>query len=252
MEHLLTWPPVIEFTLDERVIVALFAAMGMFLGLILIDIRWRKHKNDVIGQADKGRPVWDRPPSPISATVVALAVLLGGVIPGIILTVTMGPVLGIPAGILGAWIVPTSLINRSRNRWIEAMDTAALSFLQLIILKLQSGQSLLPTMDELCRSGSLNPALSADIHDFIVAPVSGGASLPTVLAQLRDSPRYANTWRLRRIFRHLSTATRAQMPAHKIAVRLELLQDALVNSYALQLELEADLAQVVSKLAADN
>lgn len=241
MEQMLTWPPRLEITLDERVIVAMFATIGLFLGLLLVEIRWRQPKNDLIGQ-DKTKPAWDHQPAPIAGSMVLLAAL-GGVVPGVVLTVMLGPVLGIPVGIMGAWLIPVSLVSRARSGWAVAMDDAALSLLQLIILKLQSGQSLLPALDELCQGGSLNPLLTSDLNDFIVAPVAGGASLPAVLAQLRDSPRYANTWRLRRIFRHLSTATRAQMPAHKIAIRLELLQDALVSSYALQLELESDLAQ---------
>lgn len=242
MEKLLTWPPTLEITLDERVIVALFAAMGLFVGLLLVDIRWRKPAVDEIGRA-ANRPAWDQPPAPLAPGLALLAALAGGLLPGLALTLYLGPVLGIPVGIMGAWLIPSGLVGRARSRWANAMDDAALSLLQLIILKLQSGQSLLPALDELCRSGSLNRLLATDLTDFIVSPVAGGASLPAVLAQLRDSPRYANTWRLRRIFRHLSTATRAQMPAHKIAIRLELLQEALVESYALQLELESDLAQ---------
>jgi Flp pilus assembly protein TadB len=233
--------PPIAIALDERLIVALFAATGLFIGLILTDLRRRK--NDQAETTSQPDREWDRPPQPVSGRLILLAFLAGGVVPGIILTFALGPVLGIPSGILLAWAVPSGIVNNARRKWIEAIDTAALSLLQLIILKLQSGQSLLPALDEMTRSGNLAPILSRELDHFVVAPVSGGASLPAILAQLRDSPRYANTWRLRRIFRHLSTATRAQMPAHKIAIRLELLQDALVNSYALQLELESDLAQ---------
>jgi Flp pilus assembly protein TadB len=122
------------------------------------------------------------------------------------------------------------------------MDEGALSLLQLLILKLQSGQSLLPALDELVQN-SLSGSLAHDVNTFIVGPVSGGANITQVLSQLRGSPRYKDTWRLRSIFRHLATATRAQMPAHKIAARLQTLQQALVDTYALQLELQADLAQ---------
>jgi Flp pilus assembly protein TadB len=122
------------------------------------------------------------------------------------------------------------------------MDEGALSLLQLLILKLQSGQSLLPALDELVQN-SLSGSLAHDVSTFIVGPVAGGANITQVLSQLRDSPRYKDTWRLRSIFRHLATATRAQMPAHKIAARLQTLQQALVDTYALQLELQADLAQ---------
>jgi len=229
-------------TLNEKLVLGLFAAVGLFLGLIVVELRFRKTES-VIAPAKKEEQSWDRPPQPVSTPVVVAAMLLGGVIPGITMTMTLGPVLGVPAGIMLAWAVPHSLITRARNQWAEAMDTAALSLLQLVILKLQSGQSLLPALDELCRSDSLDRTLTADLNNFVVGPVAGGASLPAVFSQLRDSPRYANTWRLRRIFRHLATATRAQMPAHKIAIRLELLQDAMVSSFALQLELEAEVAQ---------
>lgn len=239
------WLPAIEFeiNLDERIIIGLFAAIGLFVGLILIDLPWLNRPDEDLIGGDETERDWHRAPTPLSSSLILLAALLGGVVPGAALTMSLGPVLGLPLGILGAWLVPVSLIGRARRHWTETMDDAALSLLQLLILKLQSGQSLLPALDSLCRSGSLNDRLAADVEDFIVSPVSGGASLPAVLAQLRDSPRYANTWRLRHIFRHLATASRAQMAAHKIAIRLELLQDALVSSYALQLELESDLAQ---------
>jgi len=229
-------------TLDENLVLGLFAAIGLFLGLLVTELRFRKTES-VIAPSKKDGQSWDQPPQPVSPPVIVVALLLGGVIPGVALTLALGPVLGLPAGIMLAWAVPHGLISRARSQWTETMDTAALSLLQLLILKLQSGQSLLPALDELCRSDSLDRILIADLNNFVVAPVAGGASLPAVFSQLRDSPRYAHTWRLRRIFRHLATATRAQMPAHKIAIRLELLQDAMVSSFALQLELEAEVAQ---------
>lgn len=242
MDALLTNAAFDLIILDERLIFAMFVALGLFLGLLLTDLRWRKQRGDVINQPErKEGQGWDRAPTPVSTGLVFLA-LVGGLLPGVALSFYLGPILGIPVGILGAWLVPTTLINNARNRWVREMDTGALSLLQLLILKLQGGQSLLPSLHDLSQN-SLRGPLAQDISMFVVGPVSGGANITQVLSQLRDSPRYKHTWRLRRIFRHLSTATRSQMPAHKIAERLQILQQALVDTYALQLELEADLAQ---------
>lgn len=233
------------FVLDERLLFALFAALGLFIGLIATEIRWRKNLEATALFANKNkktRQEWDRPATPVSSGVVIAGLLLGGVLPGAALTFYLGPVLGIPVGIIGAWLVPTSIIRNARNRWVKEMDMASLSLLQLLILKLQGGQSLLPALHDLSIN-SLHGPLAQDVAQFIVGPVAGGANITQVLSQLRDSPRYKDTWRLRRIYRHLATATRAQMAAHKVADRLQILQQALVDTYALQLELEADLAQ---------
>ncbi len=238
MTELLTF----QITLDERLVLLLFAAIGLFLGVTIVNTRWRKKQEGVIKQSRRDQDAWDQPPAPISSGVVVLAAVLGGLGPGIALSVYLGPVLGVPVGILGGWVVPTSLVNSARSRWVTEMNTAALSLLQLLILKLQGGQSLLPALDDLSQN-SLRGPLAEDVKKFIVGPTAGGANITQVLSQLRDSPRYKDTWRLRRIFRHLATATRVQMPAHKIAERLQILQQALVDTYALQLELEADLAQ---------
>ena len=231
--------------LDERIILALFAIIGLFLGLILVGIRRKPHQDVItgVGQAEEKETArWDQPVTPVSSGVVIVALLLGGVLPGALMSLYFGPVLGVPLGVIGAWLLPTTLINNARSRWVREMDDDALSLLQLLILKLQSGQSLLPALDDLVRN-SLSGPLAHDVQTFIVGPVAGGANITQVLSQLRDSPRYQDTWRLRSIFRHLATATRAQMPAHKIAERLQTLQQALVDTYALQLELQADLAQ---------
>lgn len=230
--------------LDERLILVLFVAIGLFLGLVVAGRCRRKGEDGIARQQKKDYEVarWDQPVTPISPGLVVAALLLGGVLPGGLLSWYFGPVLGVPLGIIGAWLLPATLANSARARWVSEMDEVALSLLQLLILKLQSGQSLLPAMDDLVRN-SLSGPLAYDVKTFIVGPVAGGANITQVLSQLRDSPRYADTWRLRSIFRHLATATRAQMPAHKISERLQTLQQALVDTYALQLELQAELAQ---------
>lgn len=233
-----SWPP--QIVLDERLVLTLFIAVGLFLGLILVNIRWQKPRQDSIG-LDRKKAAWDRPPAPVSSLVV-ISALIAGITPGIVLGIWLGPVLGIPVALLGAWLVPSAVVNNARSRWINEMDKSSLSLLQLLILKLQGGQSLLPALQDLSQN-SLHGPLAEDITMFVVGPVASGANITQVLSQLRDSPRYKQTWRLRRIFRHLSTSTRAQMPAHKIAERLQILQQALVDTYALQLELESDLAQ---------
>lgn len=216
----------------------LFVLLGLFTGMALVGGYRRPRKLS----EKEAIPEWAKPVTPVSGRVLAgitfcLAAIAGGGSGWF-----AGPVIGIGLGLASAIFVPLMLINHQRQQWIDSIETETMSMIQLLILKLQSGQSLIPALEDIAAS-SLHGPLKKEIMEYLVGNVAGGGSVTGVLARLRDSDRYKKTWRYQKVLRHLTTAARAQMPAAKLADRMSVLQSAMVDTYSLQLELESEVVQ---------
>lgn len=219
-------------------ILGLFVLLGLFTGIALISGYRRPQRLST----KESIPEWAKPVTPISTQTLAITTFCFAAIIGGTSGWFAGPIIGIGLGLASAIFIPLMLINRLQQQWIDSIEDETMSMIQLLILKLQSGQSLIPSLEDIATS-SLHGPLKKEIMEYLVGNVIGGGSVTGVLARLRDSDRYKKTWRYQRVLRHLTTAARAQMPAAKLADRMSVLQSAMVDTYSLQLELESEVVQ---------